>query len=255
MRRTAALGVAAVVAAAAPVLTATAPADPGATPPVVTTPAPVPGPPAEADTARPATAAPGPSAATADPDVGAGADADADTGAPPHGRSREGFLVAAGGAAAGRGPLLRYTVEVDPATGADPAAVAAVAETALGDVRSWGRQRRLVRVDDPDAADARLVLAPPDVVDALCAEAGLDTAGVYSCWNGRIVALNAWRWATGAYGFPDVATYRLYLVNHEVGHVLGYGHVACPAPGATAPLMMQQSKGLDGCTANGWPHP
>ncbi len=253
MRRTAALGVAAVVAAAAPVLTATAPADPGATPPVVTTPAPVPGPPAEADTARPATAAPGPSAATADPDVGA--DADADTGAPPHGRSREGFLVAAGGAAAGRGPLLRYTVEVDPATGADPAAVAAVAETALGDVRSWGRQRRLVRVDDPDAADARLVLAPPDVVDALCAEAGLDTAGVYSCWNGRIVALNAWRWATGAYGFPDVATYRLYLVNHEVGHVLGYGHVACPAPGATAPLMMQQSKGLDGCTANGWPHP
>lgn len=253
MRRTAALGVAAVVAAAAPVLTATAPADPGATPPVVTTPAPVPGPPAEADTARPATAAPGPSAVTADPDVGAGADAD--TGAPPHGRSREGFLVAAGGAAAGRGPLLRYTVEVDPATGADPAAVAAVAETALGDVRSWGRQRRLVRVDDPDAADARLVLAPPDVVDALCAEAGLDTAGVYSCWNGRIVALNAWRWATGAYGFPDVATYRLYLVNHEVGHVLGYGHVACPAPGATAPLMMQQSKGLDGCTANGWPHP
>ena len=253
MRRTAALGVAAVVAAAAPVLTATAPADPGATPPVVTTPAPVPGPPAEADTARPATAATGPSAATADPDVGAGADAD--TGAPPHGRSREGFLVAAGGAAAGRGPLLRYTVEVDPATGADPAAVAAVAETALGDVRSWGRQRRLVRVDDPDAADARLVLAPPDVVDALCAEAGLDTAGVYSCWNGRIVALNAWRWATGAYGFPDVATYRLYLVNHEVGHVLGYGHVACPAPGATAPLMMQQSKGLDGCTANGWPHP
>jgi hypothetical protein len=99
------------------------------------------------------------------------------------------------------------------------------------------------------------VVATPETVDALCARAGLRTAGIYSCWNGRFAALNARRWEVGADGFPDIATYRTYLVNHEVGHGLGYGHLGCPATGEPAPVMMQQSKGLADCVANGWPYP
>lgn len=167
----------------------------------------------------------------------------------------DGNLVAHGTSEAGAGAPLRYTVEVAPATGLDPSEVAATVDAALGDPRSWARIRRMQRVEDGALADARIVVAPPDVVDELCAEAGLDTAGVYSCWNGRIVALNAWRWEVGAVGFPDVPAYRTYLVNHEVGHVLGRGHVGCPVDGAVAPLMMQQTKGLGGCVANGWPFP
>lgn len=243
MRRTAVLVATAAALLLVPVMTAPSPA------PDASTAAPADaGPPKDPASipATPPAAAAGPAGTAAPAEVAGGAAALT---------TAEGFLLAPGGAAVGDGPVLRYTVEVDPATGLDPVAVAAVAETALGDVRSWARIRRLVRTDDPTAADARLLVAPPDVVDELCAEAGLDTAGVYSCWNGRFVALNAWRWATGAYGFPDVASYRLYLVNHEVGHVLGRGHVGCPGPGAVAPVMMQQSKGLAGCTANGWPYP
>ena len=40
-----------------------------------------------------------------------------------------------------------------------------------------------------------------------------------------------------------------------MGHFLGLGHVECPAEGAPAPVMMQQSKGLNGCRANPWPLP
>jgi hypothetical protein len=170
-------------------------------------------------------------------------------------RSREGFLVAAGTSQGGSGTTWRYTVEVEPATALDPAEVVAIVEEALLDPRSWARDRTLVRVEDPSLARIRIVVATPGTVDDLCAQAGLRTVGRFSCWNGRVAALNSMRWEAGADGFPDLATYHRYLVNHEFGHGLGYGHVDCAAPGALAPVMMQQTMRLGGCVANGWPHP
>jgi len=179
---------------------------------------------------------------------------DATTSAPAL-RSPEGFLIASGGTVTGSGPRWRYTVEVEPATGLDLGAVVLDVTRSLGDTRSWSSTRTLERIDDPSAARIRLVVATPDTVDRLCGAVGLQTAGIYSCWTGRFAALNAWRWDEGAEGFDDILTYRHYLVNHEFGHGLGYGHLGCPSEGSTAPVMMQQSKGLDGCTANGWPYP
>jgi hypothetical protein len=176
----------------------------------------------------------------------------------PIGRSDEGFVVAAvpaEGGIAGTGPRWRYTIEVEPATGFNVDEVATLVRAALNDPRSWARTRSLEQVDDPRTARIRLLVGTPDTVDALCARAGLRTVGIYSCWNGTFAALNGWRWEVGANGFTAIDDYRTYLVNHEFGHGLGYGHVGCPSPGQMAPVMMQQSKGLDGCLPNGWPFP
>ena len=75
-----------------------------------------------------------------------------------------------------------------------------------------------------------------------------------SCFNGRKAVLNVRRWMEGVTGYgTDLAAYRQYMVNHEVGHGLYHGHVGCPRDGAVAPIMLQQSKGLDGCRPNPWP--
>jgi hypothetical protein len=170
--------------------------------------------------------------------------------------SEEGFLVAPEGPAAGTGGTVTYTVELEPAVAESLRTVVDVVEDALHDDRSWASEHRLDRVDEPEAADVRVLLATPDTVDALCAEAGLDTGGSFSCWNGAIAALNATRWEEGAAAFDDdLTTYRRYLVNHEVGHGLGHAHEDCPAAGELAPVMMQQSMDTGDCEPNGWVHP
>jgi hypothetical protein len=69
------------------------------------------------------------------------------------------------------------------------------------------------------------------------------------------VIVNDARWLTAIpdYG-ASLEVYRAYAVNHEVGHQLGYGHEACVQPGKPAPVMQQQTYGLNGCLANSWPY-
>lgn len=151
----------------------------------------------------------------------------------------------------GRGTAIRYTVAVERGLPYTPAEVAIVVDATLGDPRGWtkdGHAFQRVR----QRPDIRVLLTSPDTTDRLCAP--LQTLGRVSCRNGALVVLNAKRWA---YAIPDydgdVRRYRQYVVNHEVGHALGVGHVECPGKGRLAPLMQQQSYGLDGCRPNAWP--
>ena len=123
----------------------------------------------------------------------------------------------------------------------------------LNDPRGWSSIiNKKFQFTSPEMSDFEIIFATPNTVDDLCAP--LQTNGIYSCRVENRVVLNYFRWIAGAKDFgSDLASYRLYLINHEVGHMLGWGHTDCPAEGALAPLMMQQSKSTGGCFPYGWP--
>ncbi|MCW2608155.1 MAG: hypothetical protein JWO60_2848, partial [Frankiales bacterium] len=158
-------------------------------------------------------------------------------------------------ATAGTGPLRRYTVAVEGGLGVDPRAFAAAVERVLADPRSWGAGGRASFRRVPSGpVSFRVVLASPRTTDRLCAP--LDTGGTYSCGTETTAVINARRWLRGATSYTgDLPSYRQYVVNHEVGHVLGHRHDRCPSAGAPAPVMVQQTKGLYGCARNPWPYP
>ena len=123
----------------------------------------------------------------------------------------------------------------------------------LNDPRGWSTiENRVFQTVDSEYSDLNIIFANPETVDQLCYP--LQTNGIYSCRNERNVVINMFRWTSGAKDFYDnLSTYRIYLINHEVGHYLGWGHTDCPSETALAPVMMQQSKGTEGCIPNGWP--
>ena len=147
-----------------------------------------------------------------------------------------------------------YTVEVERPLPFPPAEVAREVEATLRDPRSWGGRLGVTLRRVEARPGLRILLATPATTDALCAP--LDTAGRVSCRNGPLVVLNAVRWASAVPWYADaVSSYRTYVVNHEVGHALGRPHQRCPGPGSPAPVMQQQTYGLQGCRRSVWPSP
>ncbi|WP_238425375.1 DUF3152 domain-containing protein [Micromonospora parastrephiae] len=176
------------------------------------------------------------------PSVGAGRFTAADGGTTVHGED---------------GPLRRYRVAVERGTGQDADTFAAKVDEVLADPRSWiaSGELRVQRVADAEAADFTIYLATPVTSERMCAEGGLTTERYTSCRLPGQVIINLARWqeAVPDYGAP-LDTYRTYVVNHEVGHEFGEQHEACPGPGEPAPVMQQQTYGLQGCVANAWPY-
>jgi Protein of unknown function (DUF3152) len=157
--------------------------------------------------------------------------------------------------APGKGRLVRVRVQIEEGLAAairhEPVAFANAVLTTLNDGRSWGRRSKITfsRTDGP--ADVSVALVTPATADKKCRP--MRTLGKLSCRAGPYAVLNAYRWIAATPEFTDLALYRHYLVNHEVGHVLGYHHQDCPGAGRLAPVMQQQTKQVAPCLPNAWP--
>ncbi|MET9882481.1 DUF3152 domain-containing protein [Streptomyces sp. NPDC006430] len=167
--------------------------------------------------------------------------------------------------APGKGKVVRYRVDVEQGLGLDPQLFAEAVHRTLNDDRSWGHggTKSFERVPGGEA-DFVITLASPGTTGVWCAKSGLDTTvDNVSCDSASTerVMINAFRWAQGSptFGADQMFAYRQMLINHEVGHRLGHGHVNCQTPGALAPIMQQQTKSLDiggiQCKPNPWVFP
>jgi hypothetical protein len=140
---------------------------------------------------------------------------------------------------------LTYTVEVEDGLPAElDQQFAQKVDATLADPRSWigDGQVSFTRIDAGDP-DIRISLTSQLAIRAP-ANCGWDIPLEASCFNGWLdrVMINDARWTRGAMSYNgDLDAYRAYAVNHEVGHALGNRHQPCPANGAPAPIMMQQS--------------
>lgn len=157
------------------------------------------------------------------------------------------------------GRVVTYRLNIEGGMHADPRVMSRALGAALLDRRGWQGvdHVKFVQVTPTelakgDTAQVTISVASPHQVDLLCAP--LPTHGGTSCATGQHVILNYKLWARGvSYFNGQLATYRAYMVNHEVGHALGHGHQLCSHPGAYAPVMEQQTLGLQGCKAWPWP--
>jgi hypothetical protein len=130
---------------------------------------------------------------------------------------------------------------------------AAEAARIYRDGRGWAQFGKVALKQVDSGGDFTLWLATPDKLPTfspVCDE-------TWNCTVGNDVIVNEARWKDGSptdlpLSLPD---YRALIINHETGHWLGLQHRPCPAPGALAPVMMQQSISLGGCRANPWPTP
>jgi hypothetical protein len=187
------------------------------------------------------------------------------------------FSVASGGTdVVGRGTtLVTYRVELEDgiAWGANgawtPASFAATVDGIVADPRGWTRSANAPITDPAQKLtnaswsfqrvnganySVRIRLATPATVDRLCGAMGMDTQGVYSCRYGTTILINLRRWLNGAPGFAmNLAGYRIMVINHEMGHLLGFAHMLCPAAGQPAPVMQEETIQLAGCQPNAYP--
>ncbi|HVM01272.1 MAG TPA: DUF3152 domain-containing protein [Acidimicrobiales bacterium] len=161
-------------------------------------------------------------------------------------------LSALGAPASAQQLTYTYAIGSQGAVTSDVGEFADMVRATLADGRGWSLSGAVHFAEVESGPDFRVVLASPAVVD----EAGAVCSERYSCRVGDDLLINDDNWAGATPAWPlSLRDYRHMVVNHELGHWLGFGHLDCPGPGARAPVMQQQSIEVEPCRANPWPLP
>lgn len=148
---------------------------------------------------------------------------------------------------------VQYHVETRGNVTADVDEFKSVLAATLNDSRGWSRLGvRFVEV--PAGGELTAVLSESSQMTTF-SETGCDI--FVSCTVGDYIIINQDRWLGGSKAWNATGSslddYRRMVINHETGHWLGHGHLACRGEGQPAGVMQQQTINMQGCEPNPWP--
>lgn len=150
------------------------------------------------------------------------------------------------------GRVVTYAISTKGATSANLAEFSSQVNQTLNDGRGWA-QLGVSFKEVASGGNFSLILSEAALVPSF--SSGCDTE--WSCRVGSSVIINdnRWRGASDSWNAAggSMRDYRHMVINHEVGHWLGHGHLSCAGAGQSAPVMQQQSISLEGCSFNPWP--
>ena len=147
----------------------------------------------------------------------------------------------------GHGPTkLTYTVEVEDGVGnaGTDQEFASAVDSVLSDPRSWVGSGQYTFQRISSGVPSFRISLTSQMTERQADLCGWQIQLEASCYARDVnrVSINDARWSRGAVSFHgDLGSYRVYAINHETGHALGFQHQPCPADGGLAPVMMQQS--------------
>lgn len=194
----------------------------------------------------------------------------------------------------GAGPTRWVRIEIEDTVPVGPEAFGTYVMSVLNNELGWGANGRMTFGKTTGTADIRLLIATPATSAAICSDphaaatllvvepeggaaaklsAGVgatptpsssgpepspSSSPVLACASQGMLVINAYEWAAGLEGFgDDRAAARQYLINHPLGHILGYEDAQCQAETATtgelADVMVNHEQDVSPCAPNAWP--
>jgi len=144
--------------------------------------------------------------------------------------------------------MVKYYVDVESDFPRTKDHFAKLVAQILNDPRSW--KVNFQEVNSKQLADMRIYLVKSNSVTKICGFTGLSCADR----GPNNIYINGNRWLHGSKKSKmNLTNYRRYLINHEVGHLLGFDHLTCARAGCKSPVMLQQTLGVGKCLPNPWP--
>jgi hypothetical protein len=150
------------------------------------------------------------------------------------------------------GQVVTYSISTAGTTSSNLSTFSQEVNQTLNDNRGWSRLGVTFQ-EVPSGGNFNLVLSQAELLPTFSSGCSAE----WSCRVGSSVIINDDRWSGASTAWNSAGgsmrDYHHMVVNHEVGHWLGHGHLHCTGSGHTAPVMQQQSIDLEGCAFNAWP--
>lgn len=140
----------------------------------------------------------------------------------------------------------------DPRCGFQSKPIIKKVNDVLKDKRGWKRMGYdfNIKQELDEEVDFLIYFTLESYIEKKCNFTGLSCADL----DENIVYINEDKWRRGSkLSGLNLDDYRTYVINHEVGHILGRGHAKCGKKGTKVPVMTQQTLGIGHCEPNPWP--